>query len=171
LEESIRGFIDSVRFRVLRLTRRRGYQINIDVFSNPEKYFVRLPIEKVVADSKVSREGVEGYKRKIKNGEKIGLIIVVKHPKLEKYAVLDGHHRYFALLESGKKKIDCALAGDLSSVIFYMTKHGYFQPDPRLRKGIQKQTLKFHDNIQEFLDNFSKTLNTSEQEKKESEAS
>ena len=83
----------------------RGQEINMDVFQNPEKYLVRVPIEEIVADTKVSREGVERYKQRIKSGEKIAPVIVVKHPKFEKYAVLDGHHRYYAYLELGKKKL------------------------------------------------------------------
>lgn len=148
--------MDSLRFTVVRLTRGRGREFNVDVFSNPEKHVVRLPIEKIVADSKVVREGVEGYKQRIKSGEKVGLIIVVKHPKFDVYAVLDGHHRYYALLELGNRVIDCALAGDFSSIVFYMTKHGFFQPSAEVRKEIHKQTLQFHQNLQEFLDSFSK---------------
>jgi len=78
------------------LIRRRDREINIDVFANPEKYLVRLPIEKIVADTKVDPEAIEMYKQKIQNGEKIAPIIVVKHSKFEVYAVLDGHHRYYA---------------------------------------------------------------------------
>ena len=150
---------------MVRLTRGGG-EINVDVFSNPERYLVRLPIEKIVADSKVVREGVEGYKERIRRGEKIGLIIVVKHPKLELYAVLDGHHRYYALLELGEKEIDCALAADFSSVIFYMTQHGYFQPAADFRKGLHDQTHQFHE-VSEFLDSFSKDPNLSSQQRKE----
>jgi hypothetical protein len=39
------------------------------------------------------------YQKRIQNGEKIGPLIVVKHPNFDLYAVLDGHHRYYALLE------------------------------------------------------------------------
>ena len=170
MEKSVREIVDSISFKLIQLTRGRGWEINFDVFSNPEKYLVRLPIDNIVADSKVVREGVEGYKQRIEGGEKVGLIIVVKHPKFDVYAVLDGHHRYYALLELGKKEIDCALAGDFSSVIFYMTKHGYFQPNAEVRKGIHKQTLQFHENIQEFLDNFSKNPHVSLQAKKEKQS-
>jgi hypothetical protein len=72
-------------------------------------------------------------------------------------------------LELGRKEINCALAGDFSSIIFYMTKHGYFQPNANLRKGIQKQTLHFHENIQEFLYNFSKDPYISGRIKKENQ--
>jgi hypothetical protein len=40
---------------------------NADVFTHPHKYIITLPLEKIVADSKVSRKGVESYKKKISN--------------------------------------------------------------------------------------------------------
>jgi hypothetical protein len=58
LEKRVRDIVDSLRFRIIWLMRGRGREINVDVFSNPEKYLVRLPIEKIIADTKVSREGV-----------------------------------------------------------------------------------------------------------------
>jgi hypothetical protein len=171
LGKRVRNFVDLLSFKVVRLMRpTRGQEINIDVFQNPEKYLVLVPIEEIVADTKVSREGVEGYKQKIKSGEKIAHIIVVKHPKFKKYAVLDGHHRYYAYLELGRKEVNCALAGDFSSVIFYMTKHGYFQPGAEVRKGIHKKVFQVHENIQEFLDNFSKDPNTYSRLKKENKS-
>ena len=142
--------------KVRRLIRRNEREFNLDVFSNPEKYLVRLPIEEIVADTKVNPEAVERYKQKIKKREKIEPIIVVKHPKFELYAVLDGHHRYYAYLELGRKRIDCALAGDFSSVIFYLTEHGFFQPNPEGKNGTQKIGLQLHENIEEFLHNFLK---------------
>ncbi len=64
--------VDSLRLRIIRLTRlRERREINIDVFANPEKYLIRLPIEKIVADTKVDPEAIEMYKKKIENGEKI----------------------------------------------------------------------------------------------------
>jgi uncharacterized protein (DUF1015 family) len=80
-------------------------EINADIFIHPLKYAVSLQIEKIVADSKVSRQGIEIYKQKISNNEKINPIIVVKHPIKDLYAVLDGHHRYYAYLEMAKKKL------------------------------------------------------------------
>jgi hypothetical protein len=143
----------------MRLTRPRMREINIDVFANPEKYLLRLPIEKIVADTKVDPEAIEMYKKKIKNGDKIAPLIVVKHPKFDVYAVLDGHHRYYALLELGKKKVDCALAGDFSSLMFYMTKNGYFQPKPETKEENQKKIIHLHENVQDFLHNFLKDPN------------
>ena len=153
----------------MRLTKPREREINIDVFANPEKYLIRLPIEKIVADTKVSPEAIELYKQKIKNGEKIPPIIVVKHPKFEVYAVLDGHHRYYAYSELGKKEINCALAGNFSSVIFYMTKNGYFQPKPEAKEETQKPN-QFHENLQDFLQNFLKDPNKPGQPEKDNQA-
>ena len=131
----------------------------MDVFSNPEKYLVRLPIEKIVADSKVSPEEIEMYKQKIKKGEKIAPIIVVKHPKFDLYIVLDWHHGYYAFLELGKKEIVCALAENFSSIIFYLTEHGFFQPNPETKGEMREPVLKLHENLQEFLQNFLKDPN------------
>ena len=141
LAQRVLEIVGSLRLRVMRLLRRREREINIDVFANPEKYLIRLPIEKLVADTKVDPEAIEMYKKKITNGEKIAPLIVVKHSKFDVYAVLDGHHRYYAFLELGKKEVECALAGDFSSLMFYMTEHGYFQPKPETKEENQKKPL------------------------------
>ena len=159
--------VDSLRLRVMQLTGHRTREINIDVFANPEKYLVRLPMEKIVADTKVSPEFVEWYKQRIQRGERVGPIIVVKHPRFDVYAVLDGHHRYYAFLELGRKEVNCALAGDFSSVFFYMTEHGYFQPKPDENKETQKLDLHFHENLQDFLHNFLKDPNKARPPNKE----
>jgi len=152
----------------MQLTGHRESEINIDVFANPEKYLVRLPIDKLVADTKVDPEAIEMFK-KIENGVKIAPLIVVKHPKFDAYAVLDGHHRYYAFLELGKKEVDCALAGDFSSLMFYMTEHGYFQPKPETKEENQKKTINLHENVQDFLQNFLKDPNKLQKPKRESQ--
>jgi hypothetical protein len=129
-------------------------QINADVFIHPKKYAVCLPIDKLVADSKTSCQGIEFYKHKIQTHQKINPIIVVKHPRKDLYAVLDGHHRYYAYLELGKKTVDCALAGDYSSVIFYLTQHGYFQPSPEFTEGVRQPAVRLHQNLKQFLETF-----------------
>lgn len=83
------------------------------------------------------------YKQKILEEKRIKLIVMVKHPRKVLYAVLDGHHRYYAYLELGKKEIECAVAGDYSSVIFYLTEHGYFQPSPEITNGVRNRAMKF----------------------------
>jgi hypothetical protein len=129
-------------------------QINADVFINPSKYAVCLPIGKIVADSKVSRSGIDVYKKKLRENKKLNPIIVVKHPRKDLYAVLDGHHRYYAYLELNINQVDCALAGDYSSVIFYLTQHGYLQPTPEFTEGVRQPVIRLHQNLKQFLANF-----------------
>jgi hypothetical protein len=133
-------------------------EINPNVFIHPSKYAVCLPIEKIVADSKVSRQGIELYKQKIAKGDKLAPIIVVKHPRKDIYAVLDGHHRFYAYKEMGIKSTDCALAGDYSSVIFYLTEHGYFQPSPEFTEGVRQPAIRLHGNLKQYLANFQNSI-------------
>jgi hypothetical protein len=170
LGKRVLDIVDSLRLRIILLTRPRERKINIDVFANPEKYLLRLPIEKIVADTKVDTEAIEMYKKKIQNGEKIAPIILVKHPKFDVYAVLDGHHRYYAFLELGKKEVNCALAGDFSSLMFYMTEHGYFQPKPEPKEENQKKVFHLHENVQDFLQNFLKDPNKLRTSKRENQS-
>jgi hypothetical protein len=142
--------------KIKSLRKQLELEVNVDVFINPKRYLKRLPIEKVVADTKIYRPGVERYKQKIENGEKIAPIIVVKHPTREVYAVLDGHHRYHAYVELGRKEIDCALAGNLSAAGFYATKIGLFQPHPEVTKRLRVPMLQFHDRLEQFLSDFRK---------------
>lgn len=129
-------------------------RVNVDVFIQPWKYLVCLPISKLRADSKVSRQGVEFYRQKFTNKEKLRPIIVVKHPRKDIYAVLDGHHRFYACKEAGIRKVDCALAGDYSSVMFYLTEQGYFQPSPEFTESIRQPAIRLHENLKQFLTNF-----------------
>ena len=170
LAQRVLEIADSLRLRVTRLLRRRESEINLDVFANPEKYLLRLPIQKLVADTKVDPEAIEMYKKKIQNGEKIAPLIVIKHPKFDVYAVLDGHHRYYALLEMGRKTVNCALAGDFSSVVFYMTEHGYFQPKPETKEENQKKLIRLHENVQDFLQNFLRDPDKIKKPKRENHA-
>jgi hypothetical protein len=54
----------------------------------------------------------------------------------------------------GKQIVDCALAGDFSSVIFYLTEQGFFQPNPETKGEMRKPVLKLHENVQYFFQNF-----------------
>jgi len=125
-----------------------------DVLVNPRKYAKPIAIDKIIADTKVSGEGVEYYKKKIEANEPIDPIVVVKHPRLDVYAVLDGHHRYWACRELGKETIDCALAEDYSSVIFYLTEHGYLQPSAEATEHLRLPAKKMHENLKQFLEGF-----------------
>lgn len=150
----LRSYLSLVKKDILVLLQRKC-EFNPEVFINPEKYSRPLDIQKIVADSKVSRQGVEFYKKKIANNEKMEPIIVVKHPRKDIYAVLDGHHRFHASYEMGKKTIDCALAGDFSRVNYYLTKNGYFQPNVKTTENLRQPAKKLHHNLKQFLEEFS----------------
>ncbi|MFH0748979.1 MAG: ParB/RepB/Spo0J family partition protein [Candidatus Bathyarchaeota archaeon] len=147
---------ESIRSKITRLRESLDREVNLDVFVNPSKYLKRLSLEKIVADTKVYRQGVERYKEKIVKGENIAPMIVVKHPIKDVYAVLDGHHRYYAYIELGKKEVECAVAGDFSSVIFYMTQLGLFQPHSEITEHIRVPALQFNENVKQFLSDFLK---------------
>lgn len=170
LGQYILEIVNSLKRKVISLIWHKKRTINIDVFSNPEKYPICLPIEEIIADTKVSPKAIELYKQKIKNKEKIPPIIVVKHPKYDVYAVLDGHHRYYAYLEMGRKEIECALAGDFSTVIFYLTEQGFFQPNPQTKGKMRKPVLQLHENLQDFLQNFLKDPEKQRKSKRENNA-
>jgi len=151
-------FANTVKDDALSLMDRRKKgerpQFSPDVLVNPRKYARPIAIDKIIADTKVSRDGVEYYKKKIEANESIEPIVVVKHPRLDVYAVLDGHHRYWACKELGKETVDCAVAEDYSSVIFYLTEHGYLQPSTETTKHLRLPAKKMHENLKQFLEDF-----------------
>jgi len=101
--------------------------INLEVYENPEKYLLRLPTKKVVADTKVSRVIVDRYVQKIKEGVELEPIIVFKQSKVDLFAVVDGHHRYQAYIQCEKKEVNCALEGVIPYFIFNIIRRGFLQ--------------------------------------------
>jgi hypothetical protein len=122
-----------------------------DLFLNPEKYAELIDIEKILADDKIYRKGVERYKKMIKSGKDPGTIVVVKHPEEELYAVLNGHHRYWAQKEMGVKEIKCAVVHDFIGPLFHLTKDGYLQPSPLYTQYIRVPFKKVRKYLEEFL--------------------
>ena len=142
--------------KIRNLLKTSDLELTIDALINPKKHLKRLPLERIVADTKIHRPGVERYKRKIANGDEIAPIIVVKHPTKNVYAVLDGHHRYHAYLELGTKEIDCALTGNVSTAVFHATQLGLFQPHPEVTKRLRVPALRLHAELEQFLLDFQK---------------
>ena len=124
------------------------------IFLNPDKYAVRIPVKKIVADRKVSEEGVERYKRLYKDKVDVGAIIVVRHPKKDLYAVLDGHHRFWALKELGAKTIKCAVIQDYYGLTFLMTKKGFYQPTPEFTKQLRIPIMRWGEGLLTYLETF-----------------
>ncbi|MCK5402545.1 ParB N-terminal domain-containing protein, partial [Candidatus Bathyarchaeota archaeon] len=139
--------------------------VNLDVFLHPEKYSTSLPMDKIVADTKVDPDGVKRYKEMLVIGEQLRPIVVVKHPHKDLYSVVDGHHRFFAYLEHGMKNINCAVVYDFTGFMFNLTKDGWLQPSPAITKHVHAPILEFkekldqsnlelHQNMKQFLDDF-----------------
>jgi len=131
-------------------------KFNPDVFINPDKYTEKISVDKIITDMKVYRQGVERYKDMLKQRKDLGTIIVLKHPREDIFAVVDGHHRFIAQQEFGIKEVDCAVLGDFSSFIFHMTKDGWFQPSPEITQYFRVPILQFQEDLKKFLEEFIK---------------
>ena len=126
-------------------------KLNLDIFLCPEKYSTSLPIDKIVADTKVYPDGIKRYKEMLTVGKQLRPIVVVKHPHENLYAVVDGHHRFFAQLEYGRKNIDCAVIPDFTGFMFNLTKDGWFQPHPTFTKHVRAPILDFHQKLDQSI--------------------
>lgn len=122
----------------------------IDVFFNPEKHRVNISVEKIIADKKVYRKGVERYKAMLESGKNLATIVVVKHPQKDLYTVLDGHHRFWALKETKVDEIKCAVIEDPLGILFNLTKDGYLQPTVELTQHFVVPLKKFEEQLNEF---------------------
>ena len=117
---------------------------------HPDKYVEKLDIKKVVAAAKFYRKGVDKYKEKILAGEKIRPIVVLKHPVEDLYAVLDGHHRFYAFLESGFQTVEVAVMKS-NKFLFEKTKSGWLQPTPKMTKYIHIPTIVLARYVNNFV--------------------
>ncbi|MFQ6060734.1 MAG: ParB N-terminal domain-containing protein [Thermoplasmata archaeon] len=123
----------------------------IRAYANPEKYEIELPTEKIVADRKIVEDGVSHYHKKIERGQKPRPIIVLKHPREELYAVLDGHHRFWAMVKKGVKNIPSVVVDACTDLGFEMTKKGYFQPSPLFTKHVRIPMKKLAEYMKTFV--------------------
>ncbi len=119
-------------------------------YRDPERYAQELGICTIVADEKVHGEGVKRYVRLIKEGAHVKPIIVVKHPKVDEYAVLNGHHRFWAYKELGVEKVEAVVVEDLIGLGFHMTKNGHLQPPAGFTKYVRVPAKEFQSYIEEF---------------------
>jgi hypothetical protein len=126
-------------------------KLNLDIFLYPEKHSTLLPIGRLVADTKVDPDGVTRYKEQLAAGQQLRPIVVIKHPHKNMYAVIDGHHRFFAQLEYGKKDINCAVIPDFTGFMFNLTKDGWLQPHPILTKHVRIPILEFHQKLDQSI--------------------
>ncbi|MBN2518134.1 MAG: ParB-like nuclease domain-containing protein [Candidatus Altiarchaeota archaeon] len=122
-------------------------------YSYPERYAQDIDIGRIVADEKVHWEGVGRYEDYIKSGKEIPPIIVFKHPNKDEYAVLNGHHRFWAMKKMGRRSVRCVVVEDISGLGFQFAKRGMFQPTPYFTKHVRTPAKRFQTYMQEFLKN------------------
>lgn len=109
----------------------------------------KINIQNIVADPKVFRKGIDRYKEKILKNEKIKPIRVLKHPKKDLYAVLDGHHRFYAFLEAGITEIECSVI-KAPTFLFDGTAKGWLQPHPAITKNVRIPMKRFTNYMIQF---------------------
>ena len=124
----------------------------IRAFTFPEKFATNLPINRIVAGGKTVEDGVSHYNERIQNGYQPRPIIVIKHPKEDLYAVLDGHHRFEALKKCGATEISSVVVDAYSNLQFELTMKGVFQPAPLLTKHVRIPFKKLAAYMKEFLE-------------------
>lgn len=125
----------------------------IRAYTKSEKYKEFIPIEKIVVDTKVVDEGVSRYEEMIESGEELKPIIVIKHPKEDFYAVLDGHHRFCAMSRKGLQQASCVVINVYTNLQFKMTKKGYFQPAPLFTKYVRIPAKRLNRYMSRFIRN------------------
>jgi ParB-like chromosome segregation protein Spo0J len=123
----------------------------LTAYKDPEKHAREIEVSRIVADEKVHEEGVGRYAESIRDGRGVKPIIVIKHPKKDEYAVLDGHHRFWALKESGAKTVRCAVVEDYIGLGFHLTKNGVFQPSAEFTKYVRAPAKQLQDYLTRFL--------------------
>lgn len=125
---------------------------------HPEKFVEKIEIKKVVASTKAYRKGVEKYKEQISAGKPVRPIVLLKHPEQDFYAVLDGHHRFYAFCELGFQNVDAAVIRSKTKFLFDRTKEGWLQPTPRMTKFIRIPAINLAKYVNNFIKNPRKNL-------------
>jgi hypothetical protein len=124
------------------------------ILIKPEDFAEPIPVKCIVADKKVYKEGVDHFLKALKAKEDIGTIVVVKHPKKRLYAVLDGHHRFWAQKEFGVKTISCAVIQDYTGLTFELTQKGFYQPSPEFTKNLRAPIKRWGTEMANYLKMF-----------------
>lgn len=127
----------------------------------PEKHKEKIDMRKIVAAPKTYKKGVEKYKEWILAGKTVRPIVVLKHPDEDVYAVLDGHHRFYAFLELGFQDVDAAVIRSRTKFLFNRTKDGWLQPTPRMTKFIRTPAIVLAKYVNSFVRNPRKLLKSS----------
>jgi hypothetical protein len=126
----------------------------VPILLHPEDFAERISVKLVVADKKVDKDRVEHFLKALRAKEDVGTLVVVKHPEKKLYAVLDGHHRFWALKEFGAKTISCAVILDYTGLTFQLTKKGFYQPSSEITKNLRVPVKKWGAETLSYLKMF-----------------
>jgi hypothetical protein len=121
----------------------------IRAYTTPYKYAIDLPVAKIVCDENIDDDYVQ--KLTEADASKFTPIIVIKHPKKELYAVLDGHHRFKAARLSGLETIKAVVVDDYVGLGFELTRQGVFQPTPEFTRYVRIPMKRFISYMRDFL--------------------
>jgi hypothetical protein len=120
-------------------------------YAMPDRYAKEVPLDRIVCDSKVDVDLVERMRDGIDDPATVKAIVLIKHPREEVYAVLDGHHRYHALMATGIKTIRAAVVDDYIGLGFKLTRKGVFQPSAEFTKFVRVPLKTFLAFMERFL--------------------
>jgi hypothetical protein len=121
-------------------------------YFEPDKHARELPVHLVVSDDKVDIDYVGSLSTKVTDPKEMRAIVVIKHPREEVYAVLDGHHRYRVHRELGCDTIRAAVVDDYVGLGFHLTRKGAFQPTPKFTKYVRVPMKRFISWMTRFLE-------------------
>lgn len=112
-------------------------------YFHPAKHAQEIPVELVVSDEKVDDDHVARIGEGGLDPGSMRPIVVIKHPKAEAYAVLDGHHRFHLVREMGCETVRAAVVDDYVGLGFFLTERGAFQPTPAFTKHVRVPLKRF----------------------------
>ncbi len=116
-----------------------------------EKYAVEIPMDQIICDEKVDHNYIHHLEEKIDEVRSIKPIVVVKHPREESYAILDGHHRFWVMKHRGVKTVRAAIVDDYFGLGFTLAISGKLQPPLKLTRYIKVPIKRFVEYIENFL--------------------
>jgi len=123
----------------------------IRAYAFPERHAVELPVDRIVCDGKVDEGHVERILEDCDDPSKLKPIVVIKHPRQDVYAVLDGHHRFSAARRRGARTVRAAVVDDYVGLGFEFTKRGVFQPVPLFTRHVRVPAKRLARYMERFL--------------------
>ena len=112
-------------------------------YFHPAKHAQEVPVGLVVSDEKVDEDHVARIGEGGLDPSTMRPIVVIRHPRVEAYAVLDGHHRFRLVRDMGCETIRAAVVDDYVGLGFFLTERGLFQPTPAFTKHVRIPLKRF----------------------------